>query len=84
MPISISSAGRRWCCSGCSWQNQVAAVHFALYNLGAMKFLAGIPLAQAHQTVVLAAFGSLLVLVGMLTFLANYYLNAFRKPGTAA
>jgi hypothetical protein len=91
MPISISSAGRRWCCSGCStapyfrpWQNQLAAVHFALYNLGAMKFLAGIPLAQAHQTVVLAAFGSLLVLVGMLTFLANYYLNAFRKPGTAA
>ena len=66
------------------WQNQLAAVHFALYNLGAMKFLAGIPLAQAHQTVVLAAFGSLLVLVGMLTFLANYYLNAFRKPGTAA
>ena len=30
-----------------------------------------------------AAFGSLLVLVGMLTFLANYYLNAFRKPSTA-
>ena len=58
-------------------------MHFALYNLGAMKFLAGIPLAQAHQTVVLAAFGSLLVLVGMLTFLANYYLNAFRKPSTA-
>ena len=25
----------------------------------------------------------LLVLVGMLTFLANYYLNAFRKPSTA-
>jgi hypothetical protein len=23
------------------------------------------------------------VLVGMLTFLANYYLNAFRKPSTA-
>jgi hypothetical protein len=38
--------------------NQLAAVHFALYNLGTM-FLIGIPLAQAHQTVVLAAGGSL-------------------------
>jgi hypothetical protein len=36
-----------------------------------------IPLAQAHQTVVLAAGGSLLVLAGMLTFLANYLVNAF-------
>jgi hypothetical protein len=42
-------------------------------------FLVGIPLAQAHQTVALAAGGSLLVLVGMLTFLANYYLNEFSK-----
>ena len=46
-----------------------------------MIVLIGIPLAQAHQTVVLAAFGSPLVLVGMLTFLANYY--SFRKPSTA-
>jgi hypothetical protein len=36
-----------------------------------------IPLAQAHQTVALAAGGSLTVLAGMLTFLANYLVNAF-------
>jgi len=53
-------------------ENQLTAVHFALYNLGAVAFLVGIPLAQAHQTVMLAAGGSLLVLVGMFTFLANY------------
>ena len=34
-------------------------------------------LAQAHQTVALAAGGSLLVLVAILTFLANYFLNVF-------
>jgi hypothetical protein len=39
--------------------NQLAAVHFAFYNLGTIVFLIGIPLAQAHQTVVLAAGGSL-------------------------
>jgi hypothetical protein len=58
--------------------------HFALYNLGAIVFLIGIPLAQAHQTVVLAAGGSLLVLVGILTFLANYYLNEFSQPTASA
>lgn len=60
-------------------ENQFAAVHFAHYNLGAIVFLVGIPLAQAHQTVAPAAAGSLLALVGMLTFLANYYLNEFSK-----
>jgi hypothetical protein len=57
----------------------LAAVHFALYNLGAVVFPVGIPSAQAHQTVMLAGGGSLLVLVGMLTFLANYFLNEFNK-----
>src|SRR6476646_1613031 len=87
---STSASIRRICiCSGCSsarfrpWPRTNWRLNFALYNLGAMIVLIGIPLAQAHQTVVLAAFGSLLVLVGMLTFLANYYLNAFRKPSTA-
>jgi hypothetical protein len=65
-------------------KNQLAAVHFALYNLGAIIFLVGIPLAQAHQTVVLAAGGSLLVLVGILTFLANYFLNAFSQTAAPA
>ena len=91
MPISIWSAGRRWCCSGCSTapfpalaENQLAAVHFALYNLGDIVFLIGIPLARARQTVGLAAGGSLLVLVGMLTLLANYFLNEFSQPSVPA
>jgi cbb3-type cytochrome oxidase subunit 1 len=57
--------------------SKLAAVHFILFNLGAVVFLVGIPLAQAHQTVAFAAGGSLTVLAGMLTFLANYLVNAF-------
>src|SRR5262245_6873273 len=60
--------------------SKLAAVHFILFNLGAVIFLVGTPLAQAHQTVALAAGGSLRMLVGMLTFLANYFLNAFSVP----
>jgi cbb3-type cytochrome oxidase subunit 1 len=60
-------------------ESRLAAGHFALYNFGAIVFLAGIPLAQAHQTVALAAGGSLLVLLAMLVFLANYFLNAFSQ-----
>jgi hypothetical protein len=86
MPISISSAGRRWCCSDCftapfrlsprtNWPRCISLSTIS----GQIVFLVGIPLAQAHQTVALAAGGSLLVLVGMLTFLANYYLNEFSK-----
>ena len=51
--------------------SKLVAVHFILFNLGAVIFLVGIPLAQAHQTVALAAGGSLTMLVGMLTFLPN-------------
>src|SRR5262245_47151857 len=51
--------------------SKLVAVHFILFNLGAVIFLVGIPLAQAHQTVALAAGGSLTMLVGMLAFLAN-------------
>ena len=57
--------------------SRLAALHFILFNMGAVIFLVGIPLAQAHQTVALAAGGSLLVLAGMLTFLSNYFINAF-------
>jgi hypothetical protein len=46
--------------------------------------LVSIPLAQAHQTVALAAGGSLTVLAGMLTFLANYLLNVFSKSKSSA
>src|SRR5581483_708127 len=45
--------------------------------IGAVLFIAGIPLAQAHQTIALAVIGSLLVLAGLLVFLANFLLNAF-------
>jgi hypothetical protein len=58
-------------------ESKLAAAHFLLYNLGAVIFMAGIPLAQAHQTVVLAAGGSLTVLAGLLVFLANYLINGF-------
>lgn len=53
--------------------SRLAALHFILFNMGAVIFLVGIP---QHQTVALAG-GSLLVLAGMLTFLSNYFINAF-------
>jgi hypothetical protein len=37
--------------------SRLAAAHFILYNLGAVVFLAGIPLAKAGQTIALAAGG---------------------------
>jgi hypothetical protein len=58
-------------------ESKLAGIHFVLFNLGAIVFLAGIPLAQVGQTVALVAGGSLLVLVAILTFLANYFLNVF-------
>lgn len=58
-------------------ESRLAAPHFLLYNIGAIVFLAGIPLAQAHQTVAFAAGGSLAVLAAMLVFLANFLLNVF-------
>ena len=76
---SMVPFGLPYCAFPALAENQLAAVHFALYNLGAVAFLVGIPLAQAHQTVMLAAGGSLLVLVGMFTFLPNYFLNEFSK-----
>jgi cbb3-type cytochrome oxidase subunit 1 len=65
-------------------ESRLAALHFVLYNLGAVVFLAGIPLAQANTTVVLAAIGSLTVLAGLLVFLANFLLNVFRASASAA
>jgi predicted membrane channel-forming protein YqfA (hemolysin III family) len=43
-------------------ESKLATVHFVIYTLGAIIFLAGIPLAQTHQTIVLAVVGSLSVL----------------------
>jgi hypothetical protein len=65
-------------------ESKLAAAHFILYNLGAVIFLIGIPLAQAHQTVALAAGGSLTVFVGLLVFLANYLLNVFSQSTARA
>ena len=64
-------------------ESKLAALHFFLFNVGAIVFLTGIPLAQAGQTIALAAGGSFLVLAGMLTFLLNYWLNGFNQPTTA-
>jgi hypothetical protein len=57
--------------------SKLAAAHFVLFTIGAILFIAGIPLAQAHQTIVLAVIGALCVLLGLLVFLANFLLNAF-------
>ena len=64
-------------------ESRLAAVHFILFNIGAVVFLVGIPLAQSHQTIALAAGGSLTVLAGLLVFLANYLLNVFSAKARA-
>jgi cbb3-type cytochrome oxidase subunit 1 len=65
-------------------ESRLAALHFILYNLGAIVFLAGIPIAQAHTTVAPAAVGSLTVLAGLLVFLTNFLLNVFWASAPAA
>ncbi len=65
-------------------ESKLAPAHFILYNFGAVIFLIGIPLAQAHQTVALAAAGSLTVLSGLLVFLLNYLLNVFSQSAARA
>jgi hypothetical protein len=64
-------------------ESRLAAVHFILFNIGAVVFLVGIPLARFHQSIALAAGGSLTVLAGLLVFLANYLLNGFSQPAAA-
>jgi hypothetical protein len=64
-------------------ESRLAAAHFILFNIGAVIFLCGIPLAQAHQTVALAAGGSMTVLAGLLVFLANYLMNGFSAGARA-
>jgi cbb3-type cytochrome oxidase subunit 1 len=44
--------------------SRLAACHFIIYMLGAILFVAGLPLAVAHQTIALAVMGSLTVLSG--------------------
>jgi hypothetical protein len=62
-------------------ESKLAAVHFVIFTIGAVLFIAGLPLAQAHQTIALAVIGSLCVLLGLLVFLANFLLNVFSaKP----
>lgn len=57
--------------------SHLATAHFLVYNIGAAIFLAGLPLAQSGQTIALAVVGSLMVVLGMLIFLANYLMNGF-------
>jgi cbb3-type cytochrome oxidase subunit 1 len=59
-------------------ESKLAAAHFLLFAPGAVIFLAGIPIAQNYQNIVLAVVGSLMVLTGFLAFLTNYLLNGFR------
>ena len=65
-------------------QRRLVAVHFSLYNLGAIVFLAGIPLAQARQPLALAAGASLTVLEAMRVALANVPMNAFSQSTAPA
>jgi cbb3-type cytochrome oxidase subunit 1 len=58
-------------------ESKLAAAHFVIFTIGAVLFIAGLPLAQAHQTIALAVIGSLGVLTGLLVFLANFLLNVF-------
>jgi len=58
-------------------ESKLATAHFVIFTIGAVLFIAGLPLAQAHQTIALAVVGSLGVLVGLLVFLANFLLNVF-------
>jgi hypothetical protein len=89
-PYQPDRALPRRCCSACSTG---AFLALATSRLGGDLLssisalwcvLVSIPLAQAHQTVALAAGGSLTVLAGMLTFLANYLLNVFSKSKSSA
>ncbi|MCB1441914.1 MAG: hypothetical protein KDJ72_02740 [Methyloceanibacter sp.] len=57
--------------------SRLALAHFLVYNIGAAVFLAGLPLAQSGQTIALAVIGSMMVVLGMLIFLANYLMNGF-------
>jgi hypothetical protein len=63
--------------------SRLAAWHFIIYMLGAILFVAGLPLAVAHQTIALAVIGSLAVLLGFLVFLANFFINGFSAKTSA-
>lgn len=63
--------------------SRLAAWHFIIYMLGAILFVAGLPLAVAHQTIALAVIGSLTVLLGFLVFLANFFINGFSAKAGA-
>ena len=64
-------------------ESKLALAHFLIYTIGAVLFLAGLPLAQSHQTIALAVIGSLSVLAGLLVFLANFLLNVFSARARA-
>ena len=57
-------------------ESRLAIAHFLIYTIGAVLFLAGLPLAQSGQ-IALAVIGSLTVLAGLLVFLANFLPNVF-------
>ena len=64
-------------------ESKLALLHFLIYTIGSVLFLAGIPLAQAHQTIALAVIGSLSVLTGLLVLLANFLMNVFSAKARA-
>ncbi len=64
-------------------QSKLATAHFLIFTIGTILFLAGLPLAQSHQTIAVAVIGSLSVLIGLLVFLANFLLNVFTAKARA-
>jgi cbb3-type cytochrome oxidase subunit 1 len=64
-------------------KSRLAAWHFIVYMLGAILFVAGLPLAIAHQTIALAVIGSSTVLLGFLVFLVNFFMNGFSAKAHA-
>ncbi len=57
--------------------SKLARLHFIVFTIGAILFVAGLPLAQAHQTIAVAVIGSLAVLAGFVVFLVNFLMNGF-------
>jgi hypothetical protein len=65
-------------------RSRLALPHLVLSGLGAVVFPGGIYVAVVHQLPIFAIVGSLIVLGGVLTFLANLVVNLALAPASGA
>jgi hypothetical protein len=65
-------------------RSRLALPHLVLSGVGAIVFPAGVYIAVVHQLPVFAIVGSLIVLGGVATFLANLILNLALAPAAGA